>query len=181
MEFPQAVDFKAVYGLQGVLRAIQYPDQARRVVTLACQAAIAKRGVAVVILPADIPRRKRSTTCRSGARGRAGAAPVGRGAAAHRRPDRGRADRHLCRRWLRGRARRAGGPGRGLKAPIAHTSRAKDFVEPDNPYNMGMTGILGIAGVSHGDGLRHAAAARLRLRVAPVLPRPGPHRSGRPR
>ncbi len=34
--------------------------------------------------------------------------------------------------------------GARLKAPIAHTSRAKDFVEYDNPYNMGMTGIFGI-------------------------------------
>lgn len=32
-----------------------------------------------------------------------------------------------------------------LKAPIGHTSRAKDFVEYDNPFNMGMTGLLGIS------------------------------------
>jgi len=30
-----------------------------------------------------------------------------------------------------------------LKAPVAHTSRAKDFLEFDNPYNIGMTGMLG--------------------------------------
>jgi pyruvate dehydrogenase (quinone) len=30
-----------------------------------------------------------------------------------------------------------------LKAPMAYTSRGKDFVEHDNPYNVGMTGILG--------------------------------------
>ena len=30
-----------------------------------------------------------------------------------------------------------------LKAPLAHTSRGKDFVEHDNPYNVGMTGIIG--------------------------------------
>src|SRR5437660_10802282 len=30
-----------------------------------------------------------------------------------------------------------------VKAPIAHTSRAKDFLEFDNPYNIGMTGMLG--------------------------------------
>src|ERR1700680_4000069 len=41
------------------------------------------------------------------------------------------------------------GPSRGRttpiwpKAPIAHTSRAKDFLEFDNPYNIGMTGMLG--------------------------------------
>jgi pyruvate dehydrogenase (quinone) len=32
-----------------------------------------------------------------------------------------------------------------LKTPIAHTSRAKDFLEYDNPFNVGMTGVLGIA------------------------------------
>jgi pyruvate dehydrogenase (quinone) len=26
---------------------------------------------------------------------------------------------------------------------MAHTSRGKDFVEYDNPYNVGMTGIIG--------------------------------------
>src|SRR4029450_9390570 len=32
-----------------------------------------------------------------------------------------------------------------LKAPVAHTSRAKDFIEYDNPCNVGMTGLLGRA------------------------------------
>jgi thiamine pyrophosphate-dependent acetolactate synthase large subunit-like protein len=32
-----------------------------------------------------------------------------------------------------------------LKAPIAHTSLAKDFLEYDNPSNVGMTGVLGVA------------------------------------
>ena len=31
-----------------------------------------------------------------------------------------------------------------LQAPVAHTSRAKDFIEYDNPCNVGMTGIFGI-------------------------------------
>jgi hypothetical protein len=30
-----------------------------------------------------------------------------------------------------------------LKAPIAHTSRGKDFLGYDNPYNVGMTGMIG--------------------------------------
>src|SRR5438132_260576 len=30
-----------------------------------------------------------------------------------------------------------------LHAPMVHTSRGKDFLEYDNPYNVGMTGILG--------------------------------------
>jgi len=36
-----------------------------------------------------------------------------------------------------------------LKAPVAHTSRAKDFLEYDNPHNVGMTGMLGNAGGYH--------------------------------
>jgi thiamine pyrophosphate-dependent acetolactate synthase large subunit-like protein len=32
-----------------------------------------------------------------------------------------------------------------LLAPMAHTSRGKDFIEYDNPYNVGMTGIIGEA------------------------------------
>jgi pyruvate dehydrogenase (quinone) len=31
-----------------------------------------------------------------------------------------------------------------LKSPIAHTSRAKDGIEYANPYNVGMTGVLGM-------------------------------------
>jgi pyruvate dehydrogenase (quinone) len=32
-----------------------------------------------------------------------------------------------------------------LKASVAHTSRAKDFIEYDNPFNVGMTGVFGTA------------------------------------
>lgn len=55
MEFPQEVEFKAVYSSCSVFcEQVHSPEQVRRVVTLACQAAISRRGVAVVILPADI-------------------------------------------------------------------------------------------------------------------------------
>jgi pyruvate dehydrogenase (quinone) len=36
-----------------------------------------------------------------------------------------------------------------LKAPVAHTSRAKDFIEYDNPFNVGMTGVIGTAAGYH--------------------------------
>jgi pyruvate dehydrogenase (quinone) len=36
-----------------------------------------------------------------------------------------------------------------IKAPIAHTTRAKDFIEYDNPFNVGMTGVLGMGGGYH--------------------------------
>jgi pyruvate dehydrogenase (quinone) len=36
-----------------------------------------------------------------------------------------------------------------LRAPVAHTSRAKDFIEYDNPFNVGMTGVFGTAAGYH--------------------------------
>ena len=49
-----------------------------------------------------------------------------------------------------------------LQAPVARTSRAKDFLEHDNPFDVGMTGIFGTEGGYRDlDGLRHPAPARL--------------------
>src|SRR5271170_3040027 len=54
-EFIQEVDFKAVYaGCSVYCEMILTPDQARRKAVAACQAAITKRGVAVLIVPVDI-------------------------------------------------------------------------------------------------------------------------------
>lgn len=152
MEFPQEVDFKALYGSCTVFcEQVHNAGQARRVVTLACQAAISRRGVAVVILPADISAEKVADDV-----------PF----AVHRaQPVLRPSDEELQRiAALVGQGRRiaiyagAGCEGaqapllelaRRLQAPIAHTSRAKDFVEPDNPFNMGMTGIFGIESGFH--------------------------------
>jgi pyruvate dehydrogenase (quinone) len=32
-----------------------------------------------------------------------------------------------------------------LQAPVVHTLRGKEFVEYDNPYDVGMTGLLGFS------------------------------------
>ena len=54
-DFPQEVDFKAIYGSCSVYcDMILTPEQARRKTVMACQAAIAKRGAAVLIVPVDI-------------------------------------------------------------------------------------------------------------------------------
>ncbi|WP_368866115.1 thiamine pyrophosphate-dependent enzyme [Stenotrophomonas maltophilia] len=152
MEFPQEVDFKAVYGSCTVFcEQVHSPAQARRVVALACQAAISRRGVAVVILPADISQAEVKHDVPFSVHY---AQPV-------LRPSDGELQRIA---ELLGQGKRIGiyaGAGcqgahaqllelaRRLQAPIAHTSRAKDFVEPDNPYNMGMTGIFGIESGFH--------------------------------
>src|SRR5260370_12404791 len=51
----QEVDFKQVYRDCSVFcDMIHTPEQARRKTVIACQTALAKRGVAVLIVPADI-------------------------------------------------------------------------------------------------------------------------------
>ena len=152
MEFPQEVDFKAVYASCTVFcEQVHSAEQARRVVTLACQAAISRRGVAVVILPADISQAEVKHDVPFSVH--------------YTQPVLRPSDAELQRiAELLAQGKRIGiyaGAGcqgahaqllelaRRLQAPVAHTSRAKDFVEPDNPYNMGMTGIFGIESGFH--------------------------------
>src|SRR5260221_13286018 len=118
---------------------------------MACQAALAKRGVAVLILPVAIPQAT------------APAEPAF--TVHHAKPVLRPSDAELGRiaEILNAGKKIAiyGGSGcQGahdeivaladtLKAPVAHTSRAKDFLEYDNPHNVGMTGMLGNAGGYH--------------------------------
>src|SRR6202000_3435206 len=54
-DFPQEVDFKAVYAKgTGFCEEIRTPAQARRMTAMAAQAALSKRGVAVLIVPVDV-------------------------------------------------------------------------------------------------------------------------------
>ena len=75
------------------------------------------------------------------------------------------------RRGLRGRARRADRDRRRrCKAPIVHAMRGKEFIEYDNPFDVGMTGLLGFCvRLPRDDELRRAADARDRLSVPAVL------------
>jgi pyruvate dehydrogenase (quinone) len=123
----QEVDFAEVYSDCSVFcEMILTPAQARRKTVAACQAALTKRGVAVLIRPSDtdldeiaaILNRSDAITIYAGA-GCAGAHDEVVATSAR------------------------------LKAPMAHTSRGKDFVEFDNSYNVGMTGIIGQAAGYH--------------------------------
>lgn len=145
-EFIQEVDFKSVFKECSVFcEMILTADQARKKTVMACQAALAKRGVAVLIVPVDVshaelhedfPYRVHQSR------------PVVR-------PN----DEEIaCIAEILNAGKRiaiyAGSGCEGalddikavaerLKAPMAHTSRGKSFLEHDNPYNIGMTGILG--------------------------------------
>src|SRR5580704_8847854 len=56
-DFPQEVDFKAVFKSCSVFcEEIRSPGQARRKTAMAAQAALSRRGVAVLILPVDVSK-----------------------------------------------------------------------------------------------------------------------------
>jgi pyruvate dehydrogenase (quinone) len=142
----QEVDFNDVFrGCSVFCEMILTPEQARRKTVAACQAALTRRGVAVLVVPADIASAAaheeppyavhvRRPVIRPGDAdldkiaailNESGAITIYAGA--------GCADAHD----------EVVATAARLKAPLAHTSRGKDFVEYDNPYNVGMTGIIG--------------------------------------
>jgi len=151
-EFPQEVDFKAIYGsISSYCDMILTPEQARRKTVMACQAALAKRGVAVLIVPVDISHSDVEDDVPFTVHT---SQPVVR-------PTDADLD-HVAHIINAGnKIAIYGGSGcRGahdeivrvaeiLKAPIAHASRAKDALEYDNPYNVGMTGIIGNEAAYH--------------------------------
>ncbi|MBF7688169.1 thiamine pyrophosphate-dependent enzyme [Acinetobacter rathckeae] len=145
-DFPQYVDFKSVYASTSVFcEEITQASQARHIMTLACQTALNKRGVAVVIVPVNI----------SQAIAASGLPFVPHRASPDILPN--KTELQAIVKLISQHQNIAIYAGAGcedahdevvkfaevLKAPITHTSRAKDFIEYDNPYNMGMTGIFG--------------------------------------
>ncbi|QEL11638.1 ubiquinone-dependent pyruvate dehydrogenase [Kushneria phosphatilytica] len=147
--FPQDVDQKKVYEQYSVFcEYIVNPEQARRMTVLAAQEALAKGGVAVLIVPGDLftqaPQQELpwrvhrfDPIIRPSAeelvpiierlnQGGRISIYAGYGCASAREEVLALADR--------------------LKAPVAWTSRAKDFIEHDNPFDVGMTGVFGLDG-----------------------------------
>lgn len=146
LSFPQEVDQRRIYEQASVFcQSVSHPSQARRIITQAAQAALSRRGVAVVIVNGDMftqsaedqlewsVHRSASLTRPidselaqlAAALNRAGSVTVFAGYGA-----RGAHDQVVAL-------------AQRLKAPVVHTSRAKEFIEHDNPFNVGMTGILG--------------------------------------
>jgi pyruvate dehydrogenase (quinone) len=151
-DFPQEVDFKSVYATGTVFcEEIRTPAQARRMTAMAAQAALSRRGAAVLIMPADVSMAK---------------APDEPPFAVHRaRPVVRPSDTELDRiaEVLNAGRKVAlyGGSGcehahdqvvalaERLQAPVARTSRAKDFLGYANPFDVGMTGVFGTEGGYH--------------------------------
>ena len=127
---------------------VSQPEQMPRVLGIAMRTAIAKRGVAVIVVPGDVGLRECSTPALS----------LGiENSASYLFPS----DNELRNAAeILNNAKNVtilGGAGcegahaelmalaERLKSPIVHALRGKEFIEYDNPYDVGMTGLLGFS------------------------------------
>jgi pyruvate dehydrogenase (quinone) len=131
---------------------VSQPEQMPRVLGIAMRTAIARHGVAVVVIPGDVALRPCSAPALS--LGIQDCSPT-------LRPS----DNELAKaaEMLNGARKVAilGGAGCAgahaqlvaaagqLNAPIVHALRGKEFIEYDNPYDVGMTGLLGFSSGYH--------------------------------
>src|ERR1700735_3736742 len=126
---------------------VSNPAQLPQILKRAIRVAIAKRGVAVVVIPGDVALMKIEAEIPQWL---VPAVPV-------LRPSQREIEQLAD--FLNGAAKVTlfGGAGcagahaqvielaRKLKAPIVHAFRGKEFLEYDNPYDVGMTGLVGFA------------------------------------
>jgi len=127
---------------------VSQPEQMPRVLEIAMQTAISRRGVAVVVIPGDIALRD----------------AVEQGPRLHfpePKPKVSPSDDEIAKlaKILNDSKKTTILAGAGcagahkelievagkLKAPIVHAMRGKEFVEYDNPFDVGMTGLLGFS------------------------------------
>ncbi|MGO3406583.1 thiamine pyrophosphate-dependent enzyme [Marinomonas sp.] len=146
LNFPQEVDQKSLYEQCSVFcECISHPDQARRITVQAAQTALAKNGVAVIVVNGDMFQE----TVHDDAPWKVHLAKP------EIRPNEAEIDQLAD---MINKAKRitlyAGIGAREakealvslselLRAPIVHSSRSKEFIEPNNPNQVGMTGVLG--------------------------------------
>jgi pyruvate dehydrogenase (quinone) len=127
---------------------VSQPSQMPRTLEIAIQTAISRKGVGVVVLPGDIAL-KEATTQQPRLRFRL-TEPLLRPSDSDLSNLADTLDSAEKVTILAG-AGRAGAHGEliniadRLKAPIVHAMRGKGFIEYDNPFDVGMTGLLGFS------------------------------------
>ncbi len=128
--------------------SVSHPEQMPRILEIAIQTAVTRRGVSVVIIPGDLvfkeattqePRLKFAVPTPSVRPSdeeiEALAEALNRGRKITILGGAGCAGAHAELMGLAGK----------LKAPIVHAMRGKEFIDYENPFNVGMTGLLGFS------------------------------------
>lgn len=124
------------------------PEQLPGLLETALRTAIAREGVAVIVIPGDLLLREATTAARPLA------LPSGRSlvhppeealAALAARLNAAKAVTILAGAGASGARAELLALAGALRAPIVHTLRSKEFLEADNPFDVGMTGLLGFS------------------------------------
>src|SRR5258705_1293764 len=131
---------------------VSQPEQMPRVLEIAIQTALSRRGVAVIVLPGDVALREAVTNeprlrfpepkpsvCPSDDEIETLAGLLNESEKITILGGAGCAGAHEELTELAGR----------LQAPIDHAMRGKEFIEYDNPFDVGMTGLLGFSSGYH--------------------------------
>src|ERR1700754_3031293 len=131
---------------------VSQPEQMPRVLEIAIQNAISRRGVAVVTIPGDVAMREaveqvsrlhfpppKPSVCPSDNEINTLATLLNQAEKITILGGAGCAGAHEELIELAGK----------LKAPIVHAMRGKEFIEYDNPFDVGMTGLLGFSSGYH--------------------------------
>jgi pyruvate dehydrogenase (quinone) len=125
-------------------------DQMPRILEVAIREALGRRGASVVVIPGDVALRAAAPAAPPKLAGLVPPAPVVTPA----RPDLDKLAALLnsnarvtllCGSGCAGAHNELLALGERLKAPMVHTMRGKEHVEWDNPYDVGMTGLIGFA------------------------------------
>ncbi len=124
-------------------------EQMPRMLDSAIRAAVGQRGVAVLVIPGDVAMLK-ATGAASPAAGLLPVQPVARPADAELNKlaallDAGRNITLFCGRGCAGSHPQLMQLAEALKSPIVHALGGKEHVEWDNPYDVGMTGLIGFS------------------------------------
>jgi pyruvate dehydrogenase (quinone) len=131
---------------------VSQPEQMPRVLEIAIQTALSRRGVSVVAIPGDVALREateqgprlhfpepKPTVCPSEVEIKILAEVLNRSKKVTILGGAGCAGAHAELIELAAK----------LKAPIVHALRGKEFIEYDNPFDVGMTGLLGFSSGYH--------------------------------
>src|SRR6516164_5154493 len=125
-------------------------NQMPRVLQVAIREAVSRRGVSVVVIPGDVALQPAADAPPTKAAGLLPTRPIVM-------PERSDLDRLAALLNGEGRVTILCGSGCGgahnellalgerLKAPMVHALRGKEYVEWDNPYDVGMTGLIGFS------------------------------------
>ena len=128
--------------------AISHPSQVPRLLHIAIQTAVATSGVAVIVLPGDValqPAEPSARPVQAGYERSATCAPEASVSQGARLLNAASKVTILAGAGCRGAHAELIATADALGAPIVHAMRGKEFVEYDNPFDVGMTGFLGFA------------------------------------